>query len=570
MSERRFSLPIVAQLREFDRAAIIRDLTAGATVGVVLVPQGMAYALIAGLPPIYGLYTALAPVVIYAFLGSSRHLQVGPAAILSLIVASGIMPLAGGDPDRYISLAILLSLMAGAIQFSLGAARLGFLANFLSHPVLRGFTMAAAIVIGLSQMKHLLGIEISSSNLVVDTVLGIADRASAIHVETLGIGVACIVLLLLLSRWNRHIPGALIVVGLGTLVVWLADLDRLGVHTVGRVPSGLPGFEAPKLSLADVRELVPAALTVAFIGLMDSTAVAKVYASRFRYRLDSGQEFMALGLANMVGSFFHAFPAEGGFARTAVSVRAGAASTLSNLASALVVALTLIFLTPLFVYLPNAALAAIIVVAVSGLLNLTEVRFLWRTDRLDFYLMVVTFLATLSLGIEEGILVGISASLLLVIYQSSRPHTAITGRLPGTSVYRNIERHPDALTTAAVVVYRLDASLYFANAPVFRDEIEDIVSSDRKVRIVIIDAYPINRVDATGAQMLNELIVDLRSRNVDVLFAGVKGPVLDVLVPAGIVDLVGREYFFAEIRSAMDAAEEILHASESRESAPAA
>ena len=555
----RIELPLIPLLRGFSRAALVRDIGAGATVGVILVPQGMAYALIAGVPPIYGLYTALVPVIVYALAGSSRHLQVGPAAILSLIVASGITPIAGNDPARYLSLAILLSLMAGVIQFSMGAARMGFLANFLSHPVLRGFTMAAAIVIGLTQLEHLLGIEVARSSLVSRMIKEALDHVASTDGATVVISIACIVTLAVLSRWNRHIPGALIVVGLSTAVVWIFGLDQNGVHTVGRVPSGLPHLDIPDWSLTDVQRLIPAALTVAFIGLMDSTAVAKVYASRFRYRLDSGQEFMALGLANIFGSFFQAIPAEGGFARTAVSVRSGAASTLSNLASAIVVAVTLIFLTPLFVYLPNAALAAIIVVAVTGLLNTDEVKFLWRTDRLDFYLMIVTFFATLILGVEEGILVGITSSLLLVIYQSSRPHTAITGRLPGTSVYRNVERHPDALVTAAVVVYRLDASLYFANAPVFRDQIEDIVSDDREVRIIIIDAYPINRIDATGAQMLHELIVDLRSRQVEVLFAGVKGPVMDVLEPAGIVDLVGREHFFSEIRFAMDAAEDILH-----------
>ena len=560
----RIELPLISLLRGFSRAALVRDIGAGATVGVILVPQGMAYALIAGVPPIYGLYTALVPVIVYALTGSSRHLQVGPAAILSLIVASGITPIAGNDPARYLSLAILLSLMAGVIQFSMGAAKMGFLANFLSHPVLRGFTMAAAIVIGLTQLEHLLGIEVARSSLVSRMIKEALDHVASTDGVTVAISIACIVTLAVLSGWNRHIPGALIVVGLSTAVVWIFGLDQNGVHTVGRVPSGLPRFEVPDWSFGDVQRLIPAALTVAFIGLMDSTAVARVYASRFRYRLDSGQEFMALGLANIFGSFFQAIPAEGGFARTAVSVRSGAASTLSNLASAIVVAVTLIFLTPLFVYLPNAALAAIIVVAVTGLLNMDEAKFLWRTDRLDFYLMIVTFFATLILGVEEGILVGITSSLLLVIYQSSRPHTAITGRLPGTSVYRDVERHPEALVTAAVVVYRLDASLYFANAPVLRDEIEDIVNRDREVRIIIIDAYPINRVDATGAQMLHELIVELRSKQVEVLFAGVKGHVLDVLEPAGIVDLVGREHFFAEIRFAMDAAEDILHGSPHR------
>ncbi len=527
-------------------------------MGVVLVPQAMAYALVAGVPAINGLYTALVPVIVYALFGSSRHLQVGPAAISSLIVASSIAPLAAGDPARYLSLAILLGLMAGAIQFCLGAARLGFLANFLSHPVLRGFTMAAAIVIGLNQVEHLFGIDVPHSTLAYEAAANVVAKLQFMHGPTLAIAALCIVTLVLLTRWNRHIPGALVVVGLGTTIVWALGLDAAGVHTVGDIPSGLPHFQVPAWSRSEMQRLIPAAFTVAFIGLMDSTAIARTYASEFRYRLDSGQEFMALGLANMVGSFFQAYPAEGGFGRTAVSVHAGAGSTVSNLIAAGVVAMTLLFLTPLFAFLPDAALASIIVVAVTGLLDLTEVKFLWRTDRLDFYLMLLTFAATLALGIEEGILVGITTSLLLVIYQSSRPHTAITGRLPGTSVYRNVERHPDALVTAAVVVYRLDASLYFANAPFFRDELEDIVSGDRDIRAIIIDAYPINRIDATGAQMLNELILDLRSRDVTVLFAGVKGPVMDVLEPAGIVGLVGRDHFFAEIRSAMDAAEDML------------
>lgn len=562
--------PVVSQLKGYDRAAFLQDLGAGATVGFVLVPQAMAYALVAGVPPIIGLYTALVPVIVYALIGSSRHLQVGPAAILSLIVAASITPLAGNDPARYLSLAILLSLMAGTIQFCLGAARLGFLANFLSHPVLRGFTMAVAIVIGASQLEYLLGIDVPRSNLAYETVAEVARNIQSVQGATLAIATGCMVVLILINRLNKHIPGALIVVALGAVAVWGLGPAAAGVHTVGRVPSGLPHFHVPAWTSSDVRHLIPGAFTVAFIGLMDSTAVGKAYASQFKYRLNSGQEFMALGLANIIGSFFQSYPAEGGFARTAVSVHAGAGSTLSNLASAAVVAMTLLFLTPLFVYLPNAALAAIIVVAVAGLLDMSEVKFLWRTDRLDFYLMLLTFGATLVLGIEEGILVGITTSLLLVIYQSSRPHTAITGRLPGTSVYRNVERHPDALVSAAIVVYRVDASLYFANAPYVRDEIEDIVVNDRSVRIIIIDAYPINRVDATGAQMLTDLILDLRSRNVSVLFAGVKGPVMDILVPAGVVDLVGESRFFAEIRSAMDAAEDMLPESRHRVDVPSA
>lgn len=554
----RIELPLISQLRGYNRSAFLGDITAGATVGVVLVPQAMAYALIAGVPPIYGLYTALVPVVVYALAGSSRHLQVGPAAILSLIVASGVTPLAGDDPERYLSLAVLLSLMAGIIQFSLGAARLGFLANFLSQPVLKGFTMAAAIVIGLSQFEHLLGIEVPRSSLVVDMVTNIVRAIDQTHGPTVGIAAACVLTLIVLSRLKRTIPGALVVVILGAAAVWAFGLTDNGLHVVGVVPSGLPRFSVPDWSFRDLQELTPVALTVAFIGLMDSTAVAKVYASKMKYRLNSGQEFIAVGLANILGSFFQAVPAEGGFARTAVSVRAGAASTFSNLVSAGIVVMTLLLLTPLFVYLPNAALAAIIVVAIAGLLDTEEIRFLWHTDRLDFYLMLLTFASTLVLGIEEGILVGIGTSLLLVVYQSSRPHTAITGRLPGTTVYRNVERFPDALITAAVVVYRLDASLYFANAPFFRDQIEDILNSDPQVRVIIIDAYPINRVDASGAQMLRELLLDLKQRGVIVLFAGVKGPVLDVLTPAGIVDLVGRENFLADIRSAMYAAEDFL------------
>ena len=551
MNRLRSFIPLLDQLSTYDRDQLQGDLSAGLTVGVMLIPQGMAYALIAGLPPIYGLYAALVPLIGYGLFGTSRQLAVGPVAMVSLLVAASVGPLAGGDTERYIALALMISVMVGLFQFILGVARFGFLVNFLSHPVLSGFTSAAALIIGLSQLKHLLGVNIPRSNY-IHQILGDAyQQLGAVDPTTLALGLGSIALLIALRRWKQAFPGALVAVALTTVIVWALKLDQSGVAIVGDVPRGLPELFVPSFEMDTLQSLIPATLTIALVGFMESIAVAKVYASRHRYEVDANKELIGLGLANFFGAFFRAYPTTGGFSRTAVNDQAGAKTTLAGLFSAVVIALTLLFLTPLFYFMPKAVLAAIVMVAVFGLIDIDEARYLWKVDRTDFALMMLTAAATLALGIEEGILVGVIVSLIVIIHDISQPHTAIEGRLPGTETYRNLQRNPEALTRASVVVVRMDASLSFANATTFRDLIMELDVKDPELEGVVINMYPINRVDSTGAHALIEIIEDCHLNEVDVYLAGVKGPVMDVLKAAGVIDVLGSDHLFHEVHDAV-------------------
>ena len=554
-------LPIAGQLETYGREKLTGDLSAGLTVGVMLIPQGMAYALIAGLPPIYGLYASLVPLVIYALFGTSRQLAVGPVAMVSLLVAAAVGPIAGGDTQLYIGLALLLSLMVGLLQFGLGLARFGFLVNFLSHPVLAGFTSAAALIIGLSQLKHLLGISIERSHYIHEILWTAVQKAGAVDPMTLALGLGSIALLVGLQWWKKSFPGALAAVVVTTLATWGFGLHEMGVAIVGSVPSGLPAPTMPPMDAGAVGNLVPSALAIGLVGFMESIAVAKVYAARHRYEVDANKELVGLGLANVAGAFFSAYPTTGGFSRTAVNDQAGAQTNLAAIFSAGIIALTLLFLTPLFYFLPKAVLAAIVMVAVFGLIEWEEVVHLWHVDRTDLALMGVTFTATLGLGIEQGILTGVIVSLIAVIYQTSQPHTAIMGRLTDTSTYRNLRRNPEALTKSHVVVVRMDANLYFANASAFKDLVLEADVKSPALQTIVIDMYPVNRIDSTGVEALEEVIETCRRHGVTVLLAGVKGPVRDVLDDAGVSNDLGVDNFFLEVHAAVQRAEAIAEES---------
>jgi sulfate permease, SulP family len=549
------AFPIAEQLAGYDRTRLGSDLSAGLTVGVMLIPQGMAYALIAGMPPIYGLYASLVPLVVYALMGTSRQLAVGPVAIVSLLVAAGVGPLAEGDPQRYVELALLLALMVGVLQLAMGLLRFGFLTNFLSHPVLAGFTSAAALIIGASQLRHLVGVELPSSNHIHEILLALAAEAGSIHPLTLGVGSAAILLLVGLRRWRRAFPGALAVVVLFTAAAAFLALEGAGLRTVGEVPSGLPFPGVPALDAAAMWSLLPVALTIALVGFMESIAVAKVYAFKHKYEVRPNQELVALGAANLAGAFFRAFPTTGGFSRTAVNDQAGAGSTAASLVSAGIIALTLLFLTGLFRSLPNAVLAAIVMVAVANLVNWREAIHLWRVDRRDFAMMALTFAATLGIGIEEGILVGVLASLAALVYETSRPHAAVLGRLPGTRTFRNLARHPEAERPDGIVVYRLDATLCFANVEFLRDQVRALVDRKPAPRALVFDFHAVNGVDSTALHHLEELLRHLRDVRVTPYFAGVKGPVMDRFRRAGLSEKIGKDRFFYEVSEAVDAAE---------------
>jgi sulfate permease, SulP family len=553
-------LPLAGQVEGYDRSTFRSDLSAGLTVGVMLIPQGMAYALIAGMPPIYGLYASLVPLVVYGLFGTSRQLAVGPVAMVSLLVAAGVAPLAGGDPERYVALALLLALMVGVIQLAMGLLRFGFLTNFLSHPVLAGFTSAAALIIGASQLKHLLGLDLPSSNQVHQVLAGVMAGWRDVHVPTLAIGLGGIVLLVGLRRWNRTLPGALVLVAIATPLVALAGLEQAGVRVVGEIPGGLPspvlpfgGSNGGPFDPAAAWALLPAALTIALVGFMESIAVAKVYATRHRYGIDANRELVGLGLANVVGAFFRAFPTTGGFSRTAVNDQAGARTTVATMVAAGIVGLTLLLLTGLFRTLPNAALAAIVMVAVANLVNWKEAVHLWHADRRDLALMGVTFGATLLVGIEQGIIVGVLASLAALVYENSRPHVAVCGRMPDSDTWLSVRHHPEAQVLDGVAVFRIDSGLTFANAEFVRERVQLLAVSHPAPRDLVFDFHGVNGVDSTALHELGEILKDLASHQIEPWFAGVRWPVMEKLRRVGLDERVGRDRFHHEVSRAVEA-----------------
>jgi len=544
-------IPLLGQLEGYGSTSLRRDVVAGLTTAIMLVPQAMAYALLAGLEPIVGLYASVLPLFVYSLLGTSRQLAVGPVAMISLLVASAVAPLAGDDAAAYAGLASLLALLAGGLQWAMGAVRLGFLVKFLSHPVIAGFTSAAALIIGFSQLKHVLGIPIPRSHHVHEIIGHAIAGLGELDVVAFAIAAGSIATLLILKRFAPGFPRFLLVVAGGALATWGLELD---VSIVGDVPSGLPGFTIPPLSLSAVADLLPMAITIALVGFMESISVAKNFARRNGYEVDADQELVALGAANVAGAFLGAYPTTGGFSRTAVNAQAGAKSGVAGLVTAAVVVLTLLFLTPLFTYVPKAVLAAIIMTAVFGLVDVATARHLWRVDRADLALMGLTFVATLTLGIEQGILAGVGASLLWFVWRMSRPHVAVLGRLPGTTVYRNVERYPEAETTPGLVAVRVDAPLFFANTAFLKQALEHVVSGQAALTDLVIDAKPIGSVDSQALDTLAETVDALQRRGITIWMAGVRGPVRDALKAVGIWDRIGAEHFVERVHEAVDRA----------------
>jgi SulP family sulfate permease len=545
-------LPIAQWLPSYKKENLQGDLIAGLTVGVMLIPQGMAYAMIAGLPPIFGLYASTIPLILYAVFGTSRQLAVGPVAMVSLLTAAGIGAITS-DPSTYILLAVSLALMVGVIQFGLGVFRLGFLVNFLSHPVVSGFTSAAALIIGLSQLKHLMGVDLPKSHHVHEILLSAIANAGQTNLAALGIGIGGIVLIKMSKKIHANLPGPLVAVVVGILAVWGFSMTDMGVKIVGEVPGGLPAFGVPSVAFSSIQSLLPVALTIALVSFMESIAVAKAIQARHKnYQVDANQELVALGLANIGGAFFKSYPVTGGFSRTAVNDQAGAKTGLASIISAGLIVLTLLFLTPLFHFLPKAILASVIMVAVFGLIDTKEAIHLWKTDRTDFWMLLVTFVATLGLGIEQGIGLGVVLSLAMVIYRTTRPHAARLGKVPGSSFYRNVERFDGLEDRPDLLVIRFDARLYFANLSHFRKLLDEwVMEKGQRLKAVIVNAESISSVDSSALHMLHDLTKDLRHQGVELYFSSVIGPVRDAMARAHLVEEIGEEHFQMSIEDAV-------------------
>lgn len=543
--------PFLSWIPAYDRKNLSGDISAGLTVGVMLIPQGMAYAMLAGLPPIYGLYASTIPLLIYALFGTSPQLAVGPVAMDSLLVASGVSQFAEIGTSEYISMAILLALMVGVIQLLMGIFRLGFLVNFLSHPVLVGFTSAAALIIASSQLTHLLGIEIPRLK-VHETLLLVSKQLSAINLPTLLMGIGGIGILLMAKRAKRRIPGPLIIVALGILITYFFSLPEIGIKIVEDIPAGLPSVSLPDITSSSISQLLPIAITIAFIGFMESIAVSKALESKHKsYEVVPNQELTALGLANSLGSFFSAFPVTGGFSRTAVNDQAGAKTGLASIITAGIIILTLLFLTPIFYFLPKTVLAAIIMSAVLGLINIKAAKHLWKTDKKEFALFLFTAISTLALGIKEGILLGVVLSLLMVIYRISYPHIAILGKIPGSNDYRNINRFDKLITYDHIFIFRFDAQLYFANINYFKNFLNSHIQANPEVQHIILDAGPINTMDSSAIYALKEIMENLQKQGITLYLVDVKGPIRDTLTRNDILQKENRELFFMTVEDAV-------------------
>jgi len=544
-------IPALEWLRNYKREDLKGDLTAGLIVAIMLVPQGMAYAMLAGLPPVVGLYASTLPLIIYALFGSSRQLAVGPVAMISLLVFAGVSPLAPPGSEKYVSLVLLLSLMVGVFQFSLGLFRAGFIVNFLSHAVVSGFMSAAAILILLSQLHHLFGIVSPGGQSAMSVLKGVIQGMGGTHLTTLGIGLASMIILVIFKRKMPNFPAPIVVVVASTLVVYFFGLDQSGVKIVGHVPKGLPSFSIPEWSLGSLEVLLPAALTILFIGFMESISIAEWVAAREKYKIDSNRELVGLGLANVTASFFSAYPVTGGFSRTAVNYQAGAKTGLASLITAAIILLTLLFFTSFFYHLPHAVLAAIVAVAVAGLIDVKGARHLLNLRKMDGWTTILTFIATLALGSEKGIMIGVAFSLFVFIWRSSHPHTAELGYLEGDNVFGNIRRFPEAKTYPEALILRVDASLYFANMAFLEDFLRRRIVEKPDVKWVIMDLSGVNDIDAVGADTLSEIMNNYREQGIQFIFAGMKGPVRDLVSKAGWEEKYGKNIEYLSVQHAL-------------------
>ncbi|MBK1782002.1 sulfate permease [Advenella sp. WQ 585] len=520
------------------------DLTAGLIVTVMLIPQSLAYAMLAGLPPEMGLYASLLPIIAYALLGSSMTLATGPVAVISLMTASALAPLAQPGSAQYIELAIQMALISGVMLLVFGVLRLGFLAHLLSHPVISGFISGSAILISIGQLKHMLGVQASGNNIIA-TLLDLARHLPQTNLLTLLIGSSS----LLFLWWSRrYLSAALEKAGVSsrlagmlsklapmlsvicfTVIVYVFKLDtQYGVSIAGHVPQGLPILSLNLPGLNAIGALWLPALLISLVGFVESVSVAQSLALKRKERIKPNRELIGLGAANIASAISGGYPVTGGFARSVVNFSAGANTPLAGIISALLMAVVIAFFTELFYYLPQAVLAATIISAVTALVDWHSLKAAWQYDRADAFSLLTTMLGVILLGVEAGILFGIALSLAVLVWRSSRPHMAVLGRVPNTEHYRNIERH-DVQTVPGLVALRIDESLFFANAAAVEQKIMALINTNPDAKNMLLVCSAVNQIDATALEMLDQLEKSLAARDIQLYFAEIKGPIMDRL-----------------------------------------
>jgi SulP family sulfate permease len=522
------------------------DFIAGITVALVLIPQSMAYAQLAGLPAYYGLYSAFLPVAVAALWGSSNQLGTGPVAVVSLLTASTLATFAAPGSSEFVALAILLALMVGLVQLALGVFKLGLIVNFLSHPVIVGFTNAAAIIIGLSQISKLFGVPMGRSEHFIVDIVGVFRQVGDTHLPSLLMGLSAIALIWSLKRYRPKWPAVLVAVALTTSLSWLLNFEQaLGGKVVGAIPQGLPSLALPTLDMNKMTTLLSGAFIISLVGFMEAISIAKAMAARTKQRIDPNQELIGQGLANIAGSLSQSFPTSGSFSRSAVNINAGALTGMSSVFTAIFVLLTLLFLTPLLYHLPQAVLAAVIIMAVVGLVNFKAVKHAWQASHHDGIAAIVTFVATLAFAphLDNGIMVGAGLALGLYLYRTMSPRVAILGRHDDGTL-RDLKVSPELPTSKHLVAIRFDGSLYFANVAYFEDAILEAVANHPKAKYVLVVGDGINQLDASGEEVIHHLYERLHETGIGLVFSGLKKQVLDVMRGTGLFERVTQANIF--------------------------
>jgi sulfate permease, SulP family len=553
-------LPILDWGRQYDRTAFTGDIVAALIVTIMLIPQSLAYALLAGLPPEAGIYASIAPILLYAVFGTSRALAVGPVAVVSLMTAAAVGNIAATGTAGYAAAALTLALLSGLILLTLGLFRLGFIANFLSHPVIAGFITASGLLIAASQLRHLLGIQ-GEGNTLIEIATGLWPHLSEVNPVTLALGVSATSFLFWVRKGLKPLlrraglgprmadlvakTGPVLAIVVTTLLTWGLDLGAQGVAIVGEVPQSLPPLTLPSLRPELIRQLFVPALLISIIGFVESISVAQTLAAKKRQRINPDQELIGLGAANIGAAFTGGFPVTGGFSRSVVNYDAGAETPAAGAYTAAGLALAALFLTPLIHYLPKATLAATIIVAVLSLVDVSILRRAWGFSRSDFAAVAVTILLTLTLGVEVGVTAGVATSVLVHIYKTSRPHIAVVGRVPGTEHFRNVRRH-DVETQPHVLSLRVDESLYFPNARFLEDELMRYAADKPELSDVVLMFPAVNDIDLSALESLEAINTRLRDAGVRLHLSEVKGPVMDRLKRCHFLQELTGEVFLSQ------------------------
>jgi SulP family sulfate permease len=546
-------IPGISLIADYEASWWRPDILAALSLWAVLIPQTMAYAQLAGVPSVYGLYTAFAAMIGYALFGTSRVLNQGPESAVAIVTAATLMPLVAGDGDKYILMASMLAILAGVWAIIGGIAKLGFITRYISRPVLTGYIVGSAWLIVISQLPGLLGISVDEEDYY--TALGAIVRSLGdTNLWTLGLGLGLIVLIYGLKAILPKFPAYLVAAIVATIVVAIFNLEDVGVTVVGTIQSGVPLPKIPFIPLPDVMALILPAGGIALLAYADSVVTADSLARPGGYEIDADQEFFGLGMASVASGFFQGFPVNGSQTRSVVLADSGARTQMSGLISSALVVITLLVLTPAFELLPNVALAAIVIVAGIGLLDVPELKRLWRIQRADFVLTMIAALAVVVIGMLPGIVIAVLLSLLDVARRSSAPHTAILVQVPGTDTYRDIDNVDGGKAFPGLLIYRFDAPLFFANVSVMTDELSDLVgTANPPYDWILVDAEAIYNMDTTAVQGLEELLEDLRAANIVFTLARLRQAVRETMDAAGLIEMIGEENIYLEVDDGVSA-----------------